>query len=319
MTKLQKRLVSAVAAGVLLVQTVAPAFAAADYTIAGNGAGADNNITSNSNSNTTVQQTNSAYVSNNISVDNSTGGNEAKFNTGGATTVVTGDTSANVQVQNALNKNIAVLNCCNSQGDTSVTISGNGAKPTNKDGNTVTLNSNNTTGLFQTNGANVTNNVSVEGKTGKNDANYNTGGTVDVVTGNTSAVVGVTTAANANIAQIGGIGSGAQGSSLTLGILGNGAGSDNNINVNMNRNTAITQGNSAYVTNDVGVEGSTGKNDANFNTGGDVTVVTGNAKAIVGVANELNFNVADVNCGCFGTDTIAKIKDNGANSDNAIW
>ena len=156
-----------------------------------------------------------------------------------------------------------------------VEISGNGANSDSTANVTVA----NTTAVTQNNTANITNNVNVSADTGKNDANKNTGGDVDITTGNASTTVGVSNTANANVADVNGCCS----TDLNVKISGNGAKSDNDANVKVANDTRVTQNNRARVENDVYVDADTGKNDANSNTGGSVSITTGNADTTVAV------------------------------------
>ncbi len=99
-------------------------------------------------------------------------------------------------------------------------------------------------------------------------------------------------------------------------ISGNGSGSNNTANVTSSNNTTVNQTNYADISNNVDVDANTGNNKANNNTGGDVSIKTGNADANVDVDNLANFNFADVDaCGCI-FDATVKIKGNGADSKN---
>lgn len=101
-------------------------------------------------------------------------------------------------------------------------------------------------------------------------------------------------------------------------ITGNGSYSDNNIStVNTNEKTVVQQ-NDAHVTNDINAQASTGNNDANDNTGGGVTVATGNAASTVDVSTRVNLNeVRNINPSNTGSDPLV-ITGNGSNSDNDI-
>lgn len=103
----------------------------------------------------------------------------------------------------------------------------------------------------------------------------------------------------------------------TIEISGNGAGSDNTANVKQTSTTTVNQSNNADVTNKVEAKAKTGNNDANFNTGGNVTVDTGDAEATATVTNNLNSNVAQVDC-CGVQDTDVLVSGNGAQSDNDV-
>ncbi|MBI2611218.1 hypothetical protein HYW54_00540 [Candidatus Gottesmanbacteria bacterium] len=312
MNKYQKKILAALSTGAMLLSTFSPAFAADTTLIIGeNGANSNNDINVTSTNNQVVNQTNNAVVTNNINVDAETGNNDANNNTGGDVDIETGNASANVNVSNLLNKNVANIDCCDA-GNTEVLIAENGY---NSDNN-VNLNKTSNIGIWQNNKANVTNNLDVDADTGDNDAEKNTGGNVTVKTGDASANVSVSTVANANKAFIGdGNGSG---SKVSAWIVGNGANSNNDINLTLNKSINIDQYNNAYVTNNLDVDAETGNNDANNNTGGDVTIDTGAASADVVVDNLLNLNWADVPCDCLLGDIFAKIAKNGADSDNDI-
>ena len=308
-TNLKNKIGVGLATGALLLNSLAPmAFASTTIEISGNGAGSDNWVTLNQTSSTQVQQNNTANVTNNVDADASTGGNDANYNTGGDVTVDTGKANATANVSNTLNSNSADVDCCTA-GSTNVKIDGNGA---NSD-NGVALNQKTQTVVSQDNYANVYNNVDADAKTGYNDANGNTGGDVTVNTGNATADVSVSTVANVNSAKVGS-GAGAN-SSASFIISGNGAFSDNYIGATLAKRTVVTQDNYAHVNNNVDADAKTGKNDANYNTGGDVVIDTGDATANAGVDNSVNFNFADIDCGCTW-DVLAKISGNGAESDN---
>jgi len=102
----------------------------------------------------------------------------------------------------------------------------------------------------------------------------------------------------------------------TLTITGNGAGSDNNVNVTNNSSTTVSQSNTADVTNKVTTTADTGNNNANFNTGGGVAVDTGKATVNTTVTNTLNSNQASVNCCNSAQPTSVTVDGNGAFSDN---
>jgi len=104
----------------------------------------------------------------------------------------------------------------------------------------------------------------------------------------------------------------------TITLSGNGSDSNNTANVNLTRNNTVVQNNTANVTNNVDVDADTGKNDANDNTGGEVSIDTGDADVDLLVANLGNFNWADMGCDCLFDDVTAKIKGNGSDSDNDI-
>jgi hypothetical protein len=311
MTDLKKKLITTVATGAILLNAFAPvAFADITIEISGNGSSSDNTANVNTQSTTTVVQNNTANVTNNVDANATTGNNDANDNTGGDVVISTGDAKTSVDVSTAVNANHADVDQCNCDNDTDVLISENGYKSDND----VKLKTSNDVSVFQDNAAKISNNIDANAKTGNNDANRNTGGDVLVFTGDAQSKVDVKNKANANIAKVGGNG---DGSDMDLRIIGNGANSDNKIDLETKQLNLLVQNNDAYVYNDIWAKAKTGGNDANDNTGGDVIIDTGNAKAWVEVDNMVNFNAADVDCGCL-TDVLAKIHGNGSNSDNDI-
>ena len=305
MTNLKKQIFSVITAGVMVANIATPAFASTTIEISGNGAGSDNFSTVSQNTTTSVTQTNNANVTNTVNADAKTGGNDANFNTGGDVTIDTGDATVKADIKNSLNSNAAEVNCC-AAGSTDVKISGNGA---NSD-NVVALTQNNTTAVAQANATKVNNNVNADAKTGGNDAGLNTGGNVTIKTGAALVDANIATTANVNAAKVG-AGLGASNPSASFVISGNGAGSDNFIGATLGKVTSVSQANQAGISNSVDADAKTGENDANFNTGGDVTIDTGDATVKADVDNSVNFNSADVDCGCTW-DVLAKITGNGA-------
>ena len=311
MTDLKKKLITTVATGAILLNTLTPlAFADTTIEISGNGSSSDNTANVTTESNTTVVQNNAASVSNNVDANATTGGNDANDNTGGDVVISTGDAKTSVDVSTAVNANHADVDQCNCDNDVDVLISGNGYKSDND----VKLETSNDVSVFQDNAAKISNYIDANAKTGNNDANRNTGGDVLVFTGDAQSNVDVKNKANANIAKVGGNG---DGSDMDLRIIGNGSHSDNDIRLKAHQSVLLVQNNAAYIYNDILAKAKTGGNDANDNTGGDVIIDTGDAKAWVEVDNMVNFNAADVDCGCL-TDVLAKISGNGTNSDNDI-
>ena len=311
-----KKFTAAIATGAVLVNAVAPAAFAAE--ISGNGAFSDNTVRIQQNSENVVSQSNEANVVNNVNSSATTGGNKGSFNTGGETIVVTGNAKSVTDINNSLNTNHATVSNCGTcaQGETDVTISGNGAFSDNK----ATVDANKQTFLNQTNVANVRNDVKSNADTGKNDASFNTGGegsqTV-ISTGKATTGVSVTTDANKNVAVIGG-GNGSANESSIL-IKGNGAFSDNKAKLSQNSAVVLDQSNVANVRNDIEADANTGRNDAGFNTGGITGIYTGNATTAVSVDNAVNFNAASLDCECIVSGVDAKIAGNGAESKSRVY
>lgn len=316
MNKFNKQLLSVFATGAVLLNTISPVFAETTIEISGNGADSTNKAYVDMDKSTNVVQSNSADVYNKVDADANTGDNSAKKNTGGDVSIETGDATTDVKVENTLNSNTASVDCC-AAGDVDVLISGNGAGSNNKADLDVNQEkgSQYSTGVFQTNTAEVKNKVYTDADTGDNKAKENTGGDVSIKTGDAEATVNVSTAANANWAKVGGGDN--QGGTLSMRILGNGADSTNKIYLDFDNVIALQQDNAADVYNKVDADANTGDNSAKENTGGEVSIETGDATTDVGIDNMVNFNWADVDCGCL-FDVLAKVAGNGADSYNKI-
>lgn len=71
-----------------------------------NGAGSQNSASSTTTNNTTVTQDNNAHVVNNLNLAANTGGNSSSYNTGGDSTITTGDAQVIANLVNFVNNNI---------------------------------------------------------------------------------------------------------------------------------------------------------------------------------------------------------------------
>lgn len=310
MKDLVKKVAVGLSTGALVAQgMILPAFADLTVVVEGNGSHTDNTVNVAQETTTQVNQTNTANVSNNVSATSNTGNNGADDNTGGDVSIDTGDAKALVEVQNTLNSNEASVDCGGCNPDVNVKVSGNG---TGSD-NDVNLGLSNSTWVVQDNNADVENDVEVKANSGKNYADDNTGGDVDIDTGEATALAVVKTMANANVAHVGGEGEGA----LELWVTGNGSWSDTTLNIGLENETGIDQSNWANIENDVEVDANSGKNDANDNTGGSVAVDTGDAWAGASVDTQANFNMAHVE-DCCEFDGLVKVAGNGKGSDQEV-
>lgn len=195
---------------------------------------------------------------------------------------------------------------------TTIVLSGNG---TNSD-NTANVSVTQSTVVTQSNNADVTNKVYADSKTGDNKAEDNTGGDVSVKTGDSDVTVDVKNTLNNNSANVDCCGA----TNTDVLISGNGSNSDNDVNLTLggDKNTLVTQNNNADVYNHVDVDSDTGDNDAEDNTGGDVSVETGDATVNVNVNTTANANSARVGGNGEAGSLSAKILGNGTYSDNEI-
>ena len=196
--------------------------------------------------------------------------------------------------------------------ETSLEISGNGAGSENE----VTVKQTSSTNVEQKNVANVTNKVNADADTGNNKANYNTGGEVMIDTGKAVVNAHVSNNLNTNVAEVENCNC-AQDTDVK--VSGNGAFSDNKVNVSNRNNVELNQKNYADVYNKVNVDANSGDNSAGFNTGGDVVIMTGDAKTSAHVSTAANANWAKIGSGHGDNGEVSlRILDNGAGSDNYI-
>lgn len=167
-------------------------------------------------------------------------------------------------------------------------ISGNGAGSDN----TIEVKSESECNVTQTSNTNVEAIVGASASTGGNTANNNTGGSVQVNTGNATATASLTVVGGSNTAtdpcccqsgcnECNGC---ENGHSAT--ISGNGVESDNDIKVTKKKSSSIRQRAKTYVSALVAAKAKTGKNQASSNTGGNVGVDTGAGDATADVLVE---------------------------------
>lgn len=195
-----------------------------------------------------------------------------------------------------------------------ITVTGNGALSTNN----VTEVTTNVTKVDQTNNAKVNNNIDSNATTGGNSASFNTGGTTQIVTGNAKNDIDVSTAVNLNKVDLKNCGQ-CNGGAVNVTVSGNGATSDNNVDVIKSNELFLNQDNNAHVNNKINANASTGKNDSSFNTGGASITVTGNAESKVNVDNKANANIAEVGGGNSAQNSSGvTITGNGSLSNNNV-
>jgi len=308
-----KRISVGLASSALMLNMLSPAFASTTLYTGGNGSNTENEIEVEIEQTKLVEQSNSTDISNKFDIDLGTGDNEAEDNTGGDVSIKTGDTDIIIDVENAANKNVANLSSCGTcAGETGVTISGNGTDSENE----VELELETSVWAVQDNHADVDNDIEIDAETGDNDAEDNTNGDVSIKTGSIGMDIDISTLANENIAFIGGEDS--DGQSISVRILDNGSNTENEVELELETVTGIEQDNHADVDNDIEIDAETGDNDAEDNTGGESSIDTGSFVAFIDVANSLNFNSANVACDDCLMDILAKVADNGTDSENEI-
>lgn len=195
-----------------------------------------------------------------------------------------------------------------------ISVSGNAEGSSNN----VNISQSNNNTTTQENKAEINNNVEVNANTGNNTANENTGGEVNIATGDISVD---STIVNAGInqsyvendccqANVSGV------------ISGNGADSTNSINYSVNNNrketsSNISVNNTANITNNVNGTANTGYNQAN-NNNGNVSIATGSITVKDTIKNK-SINIYEVEAPTGnGGDVSLSIKDNGSGSINSI-
>jgi len=262
-----------------------------DISLTGNGAFSTNNGSVNNNNTTTLSQNNQANVTNAVSANSSTGSNDAGFNTGGNTTIKTGNAGVGVTIDTMANSNVALVGggaVAGAGNGSSITINGNGAFSENS----AAINKNSAIVLGQNNDAAIVNAVDAAAHTGDNSTGFNTGGTETVWTGNATTLVGIDNAVNFNAASVD---CGCILGGTTLKIAGDGAYSGSDVTANDTSVLAVGAVNDAALYNAVAHDATTGTNDAGFNTasvlGGDPLVKTGNAYSSTDLSNSGNENV----------------------------
>jgi outer membrane biosynthesis protein TonB len=309
----------------------------ATVTNSDNGTGTVNSGSASVNNNNTTNQGNSASVNNNLDQSTVTGDNNSSFNVGN-TTISTGDANTTGTIINNINTNIdgvavyefniednhvgdIVLsydpsNCISGCGTGNVSVSNTGNGTNSQNDANFDSTDNDTTA--QNNQAEIGNDLTLVADSGKNDANFNTGGDSIITTGDANVEANVVTFANSNIAgnvvlgivnifgdlvgdiiltqdTLNSFCGGCMAGDTTVANSGNGDLSTNTTSVGSTSNQDISQFNVADIDNNVLVNANTGDNDTNFNTTGDLTITTGEANVDVSVLNIANTNIISGN------------------------
>ena len=303
-------------------------------TNSGNGSGSNNTANSSTKNNTTVNITNSADILNKIIGESISGKNDASYNTGGDSEIITGDADVVATIitdANAVNMGIYQfdiltdqngdiiltqdpLNCINCGQGTSAINENNGSDSTNN----ATANSTNNTTETSTNDGDVVNNIDLKAISGKNDAKYNTNGDSTITTGDSNVIANVVNALNTVVDGViytvnvfgdlvGNIilpdqqtqssaDCGCCAQDVTAANSGNGSGSTNTADSSSTNTANTTQTNNATIDNNLDLNANTGYNDVNFNTDGNSVVETGDVSVDANVINVANVNVSGGPC-----------------------
>lgn len=288
-------------------------------------------------------QNNDATIENNLTLSADTGNNTANLNTNGNTTIETGDANLAANVVTFANNNIegnilfGVVNIFgNLTGDivlpesayapsgstsgsatptTTATMTNNGAGSDNSSQST----SAQSDATFQSNTAEIENEIIIDTNTGNNDASYNTNGNTTISSGDSNVMASTLNIANNNITtdqpiwivlinemgnwtgEILGLPEGqnlgaSEGINATVtpaqvSINGNGADTVNAVNQQIQETNEAIQNNNATIKNTLNLSANTGNNQASYNTNGNTTIRTGDTNVIANLVNFVNNNI----------------------------
>ena len=262
-----------------------PYVRALEIEVSGNGSGSTNEVATQVSTQTVVQQTNEADVTNAVTTDANTGGNTASENTGGSTSIETGDVAQNVSIETAANTSSVETPCCASETDISISGNGEGSQ------NSVDLTKTQETNITINQDADVLNKVNGNANTGNNTANDNNGN-VSIQTGDIHVSGGIE---NGPI-NVHHVSASAPGEDLSVKIFGNGTGSQNRISLNIFDPVIVFINSNADIDNFVHWDLNTGQNEANGNNG-DVSIVTGDIIFDFFIKNgPINVGEVDIDC-----------------------
>lgn len=271
-----------------LFLSVRPIFAQ-EMVISGNGSGADSQVLITSDSQTTVEQSNQANITNDVNVAADTGNNSASSNTATDTSINTGNINSDTSIQNSVNTSVVSLDCCPNQSDLNVNISDNGTNSQNL----VDLNLSNNTSIDVNQYAYINNTVNGDANTGLNSANDNSGGDVSIKTGNINVSDDIRNHQINNTY----VSAGAGGTDLNVKISGNGSDSNNLVALSLSNNLLINVQNISDILNSSNWFLNTGGNSANGNSGGSVAIITGDINVNTKITNDgINSNEVIVAC-----------------------
>lgn len=192
-----------------------------------------------------------------------------------------------------------------------IQVSGNGYDSNN----TVDFKTETSTVVTQSNSVQVKNNINQDANTGGNTVAKNTGADIDVETGSVTQSADVKTVAGGNSASVEACGCELD---LEVVIAKNGADSKNKVDFDVESNTALFQDNNVNVENKVKQDADTGKNDIEKNTGGDISLKTGDVDQETTLHTEAGMNLANIDSGKGGVNLELAIVENGADSYNKI-
>lgn len=274
----------------LLTFSVIPGTAAAEeIAITGNGSDSETQVNLSQNTNTAVSQDNDMNVDNNVNLIADTGDNEASDNTAGDTSASTGNVSINTSILNSGNTSTVTQDCCKTQNNGgAITISGNGTGSQNL----VNQNISSQTTVRINQNANITNNIFGTAITGNNKANDNNHGDVSITTGDIKVFEKIQNAP-VNVTKVS-LAKTVAAYTMFVKIAGNGSYSDNEANLNNHDDADITINNNANILNNSNWDLITGNNEAQDNTKGDISILTGDIAFHSEIKNVVNISKVEI-------------------------
>lgn len=227
------------------------AFADTEGSIHDNGGHSSSQIEISESHEVEINQHNETRISNDVQVENNTGGNTVGGNTHGETEVHTGNAAATVTIENTAGVNSANVSG-HGESHNEFEITNNGYRSSNR----IEYDADHEMRISQSNETEIDNRVEVENNTGNNSVRGNTRGEVVVETGDADADINISNTAGANVLHV-------TGGSLhhtEASIKNNGSKSHNKIEIDMDHKLDVNQRNDTEINNTVDVNNNTGNN-----------------------------------------------------------
>lgn len=188
MKNLGYKLAAGAASAAMLAATMAPPVFAGSLEISGNGADSNNAINVDEDCTTVLRQKNKSRVGVKANLGSNSGNNSANANTGSDVDVDSGDATSDAIVTVEAGGNVAedTPDCCDclGNGDSDQAIKGNGEDSRNRIRTSKSL----TNITSQTNISRIGVSALLRPRTGRNTANRNTGGSVEVDSGHSTSI-----------------------------------------------------------------------------------------------------------------------------------
>src|SRR3972149_491642 len=264
---------------------------------------------SNQSAGSTASTSGDSGSSTTLSSPTSGAGSQNQNGQAGSTTIATGDATNVGNISTTANNNLTSSPQVSGSGSgAQVVNSGNGTSSTNSGSVGVTSDTN----TIQNNSAIVGNDLNQETTTGDNSASMNTGGDNVITTGDANTTGTIVTGVNTNLDAVtvyefnisdDHLGdyvldlanatciSGCTPADVTVKNDGNGEGSTNTGDVDIDLTDNTFQTNDALIENNMNLISDTGDNKTSMNTGGDNTITTGDANVSGSVVNMVNTNI----------------------------